>query len=86
MIIIIVLALWLKNKTNVQKKRNVLLNVVQIALEMLCFFNESTNLSDGPFHSSQWQMGIKRPANHFRCQMTKIPSIMTAFEENKPFE
>lgn len=45
MISIIVLALWLKKK---KIKRNVLLNVVQIALEMLCFFKESTNPSNGP--------------------------------------
>lgn len=57
MIIIIVLALWLQK--NAKKKRNVLLNVVQIALEMLCFFKESTNPSDGPFLSSHRQMGIK---------------------------
>lgn len=26
----------------------------------LYFFEESTNLSDGPFDSSHWQMGIKK--------------------------
>lgn len=61
MIIIIVLALWLKKTktTKKQNKRNVLLNVVQIALEMLCFFKESTNLSDGPFYSSHLADGNK---------------------------
>lgn len=84
MIIIIVLALWLKNKNKTKKKRHVLLNVVQIALEMLCFFKESTNLSDGPFYSSHRQMGIKQPANQSRCLMTKMSSVMTDFQ-NKYF-
>lgn len=64
-----------RKKTN---KRNVLLNVVQIALEMLCFFKESTNPSAGPFRSSHRQMGIKQPANQSRCLMTK----MSASKEN----
>lgn len=58
-------------KKQAKKKRNVLLNVVQIALEMLCFFKESTNPSDGPFLSSHRQMGIKMTANHLRCPATK---------------
>lgn len=82
MIIIIVFGIMVKKTT--KKKRNVLLNVVQIALEMLCFFNESTNLSDGPFYSSHRQMGIKRPANHSRCLMTTISSVMRDFQ-NRPF-
>ena len=61
-----------------------LLNVVQIALEMLCFFKESTNLSDGPFYSSHRQMGIKQPANQSKCLMTKMSSVMTDFQ-NKSF-
>ena len=27
--------------------------------DVVFFFKESTNLSDGPFYSSLWQMGIK---------------------------
>lgn len=94
MISIIVLALWLKKKI----KRNVLLNVVQIALEMLCFFvfcfvfvyflfcffKESTNLSDGPSSSSRWQMGIKWPANHRKMSNDKkSPSCDTVSKETK---
>lgn len=47
------------------------------------FFKESTNLSDGPFYSSQRQMGIKQPANQSRCLMIEIFSVMTDFQ-NKP--
>lgn len=41
MIIIIVLALRFKKKKATKNKRNVLLNVVQIALEMLCFLKRA---------------------------------------------
>lgn len=77
LLMMIIIVFWhyglRKTKKHEKKSWNVLLNVVQIALEMLCFFfvfcfNESTNLSDGPFYSSHWQMGIKRPANHFKWQ------------------
>lgn len=48
------------------------------------FFKESTNLSDGPFYSSHWQMGIKRPASHFRWLIIKIHLVITDLQ-NKPF-
>lgn len=64
-------------------KRNVLLNVVQIALEMLCFFKESTNPSNGPSNSSRWQMGIKWTANHHKGLMTKSPRAVACFQKKQ---
>lgn len=69
-------------KRKKKPKRNVLLNVVQIALEMLCFFKESTNLSDGPFNSSPSHPPLAdgNERTQSRCLMTLIYCLITDFQ------
>lgn len=80
MIIIIVLALRLKKKQ--QKQEKCVVECCTDSARDVVFFKESTNLSDGPFYSSHWQMGIKQPANQIRCLMTEMSSVMTDFKIN----
>lgn len=63
MIIIIVFGIMVKKKN--KKKKNQEKCVVECCTDStrdVVFLLESTNLSDGPFYSSHWQMGIKQPA------------------------
>lgn len=72
--IIIVLALWLKRT---KKQEKCVVECCTDSTRDVVFLLESTNLGDGPFYSSHRQMGIKQPATQSRCLMTEISSVIT---------
>lgn len=80
---IIIIVFWHYGWKNNKKKEKCVVECCTDSTRDVVFFKESTNLSDGPFHSSHWQMGIKQPANQSAVdvKMTGI-SLMPAHKED----
>lgn len=70
MMMIIVFGIMVKKKKDKKidkNKRNVLLNVVQIALEMLCFLKRAQTRVTVSSTPPERQTGIKQPASQSKC-------------------